>query len=184
MNYETWVKGNERVVIDYDQDAEDPRVWQSEETTLVAKHKRYKLGDREPLSDNEWKERQEDEKLVVLPVYMYEHSGIRLATGHFDCPWDSGQLGFIFAEKQGTETREDTKERLREEVRLYSLYLEGVVFHFRREIKIQCEHCNHVKWEHIDSCGGYIGYPDSEDSNIYEDAFPDGREGWELAKEG
>jgi hypothetical protein len=32
---------------------------------------------------------------VVLPVYIYDHSGITLNTTGFSCPWDSGQVGWI-----------------------------------------------------------------------------------------
>ena len=36
---------------------------------------------------------------VVLRVYMLSHSGRMFNTTGFDCPWDSGQVGFIFAPK-------------------------------------------------------------------------------------
>jgi len=37
---------------------------------------------------------------VVLRVYMYSHSGETFNTTGFDCVWDSGQVGFIFAPKK------------------------------------------------------------------------------------
>jgi hypothetical protein len=180
--YETWLKNNERVRIVRDEDPENPRDWQSDETTLVANHRRYNLGDREPESDDEYAQRQADETLVVLPVYMYEHSGISLSTGAFGCPWDSGQVGFIYAQRQGKETHDDVVERLKGEIETYSQYLQGLVYGFIREKKKQCEHCGAVEWEHIDSCWGYIGYPNSTESGLYEEAFPEGRDGWELSK--
>lgn len=33
---------------------------------------------------------------VRLPLYLYDHSGITMSTGSFSCPWDSGQVGFIY----------------------------------------------------------------------------------------
>lgn len=43
----------------------------------------------------------------VLPVYMYNHSGIALSTGNskypFNCQWDSGHLGFIMWTKKQVE---------------------------------------------------------------------------------
>ena len=36
---------------------------------------------------------------VILPVYMLDHSGIRLSTKPFDCSFDSGQIGFISTNK-------------------------------------------------------------------------------------
>lgn len=32
----------------------------------------------------------------LLPLYLYDHSGITMSTGSFGCPWDSGQVGWIF----------------------------------------------------------------------------------------
>lgn len=178
--YETWLKDNERVVILYDEDAENPREYYSDRSTLVTKHRRYKLGDREPLSDTEYDERCNDEKLVVLPVYMYEHSGIALSTGPFSCPWDSGMVGFIYASIEKEQTHEEVAKQLAQEIEIYSKFLQGAVFYFKREIKKTCETCSHVTWEHVDSCGSFIGSPD--ESNLYEEAFPEGREGWTRAK--
>lgn len=36
---------------------------------------------------------------VILPLYLYDHSGITISTGPFSCPWDSGQVGWIYAPK-------------------------------------------------------------------------------------
>lgn len=35
---------------------------------------------------------------VILPVYMYRHSGDTVSTEPFSNPWDSGQIGWIYAE--------------------------------------------------------------------------------------
>jgi hypothetical protein len=32
---------------------------------------------------------------AILPLYLYDHSGITMSTGRFSCPWDSGQVGYI-----------------------------------------------------------------------------------------
>ena len=39
------------------------------------------------------------DKYVILPLYLYDHSGITISTGPFSCPWDSGQVGWIKAPK-------------------------------------------------------------------------------------
>ncbi len=39
-------------------------------------------------------------KYVILPLYLYDHSGITMSTGAFSCRWDSGQVGWIYAEKK------------------------------------------------------------------------------------
>lgn len=96
-----------------------------------------------------------DEHFVILPLYLYDHGGITMSTGAFSCPWDSGQVGFIYCtmKRAGKEWTEDVRAKaeacLRSEVSTYSAYLEG----------------NVVGWiakdpsgEHIDSCWGY--FPD------------------------
>ena len=37
--------------------------------------------------------------MVILPLYLYDHSGITMNTCGFSCPWDSGQVGWIYADK-------------------------------------------------------------------------------------
>lgn len=34
---------------------------------------------------------------LVLPLYLYDHSGLAMNTTGFSCPWDSGKVGIIFA---------------------------------------------------------------------------------------
>lgn len=39
-------------------------------------------------------------KYVILPLYLYDHGSITMSTGAFSCPWDSGQVGWIYASKK------------------------------------------------------------------------------------
>lgn len=36
---------------------------------------------------------------LIMPVYKYDHSGVAFSTRPFSCPWDSGQVGYIIADK-------------------------------------------------------------------------------------
>ena len=64
------------------------------------------------------------EHVAILPVYANIHSGVRLSTGGFSCPWDSGQVGFIWADEararkggiEGDDWRKRTEEVLRAEI--------------------------------------------------------------------
>lgn len=38
--------------------------------------------------------------VAYLPLYVYDHSGVRLNTTGFSCPWDSGQVGWIVATRE------------------------------------------------------------------------------------
>lgn len=84
------------------------------------------------------------QKYVVLPLYLYDHSGITISTAPFSCPWDSGQVGFISVSKAKVreefgiqritaKVREKAEEILRGEVKDYDQYLQGEVWAF--EIK-------------------------------------------------
>ena len=96
------------------------------------------------------------EKAVILPLYLYDHSGITMSTGSFGCPWDSGQVGIIWVshekirEEYGevtAETIEKAERCLRGEVEVYDLYLRGNCFGFLVEDD---------DGEHVDSCGGFL----------------------------
>ena len=89
-----------------DLDAEDPRKNYSHMGTMVCWHREYKLGDQQPKVSPEdyieavWGSKKRFEREAFhLPLYLYDHSGITMATTPFSCPWDSGQVGFIWVSK-------------------------------------------------------------------------------------
>ena len=63
---------------------------------------RYKYKGRwiteEEVTEKQWAEVKKN--YVILPVYMYDHSGVTINTGGFSCGWDSGQVGWIYCEKK------------------------------------------------------------------------------------
>ena len=109
---------NEKVVLSiyFDFCPTNPREWDNL-GTMVCGHRRYDLGDEQAQniglysSWEEWLENEVlipnggEENVVYLPLYLYDHSGITMNTTGFSCPWDSGQVGWIYA----------TKDRFREE---------------------------------------------------------------------
>lgn len=161
----------------YDSSPESPREWDNL-GTIVAKHSRYNLADKDAPSismDNfsNWGEielflKEYYDAKVILPVYMYEHSGVALSTSSFSCRWDSGQVGFIYITKEKIlseyggkivtkQLREKVEAVLRSEIKTYSQYLNGEVFGYRT-FKVGEEE------EEIDSCWGYY----SEEEAIEE----------------
>lgn len=80
-----------------DEDPPNPRECSST-GTMVCSHRHYTLGDEQ--AENVDVELL-TEGAIVLPIYMYDHSGITISTKPFSCPWDSGQVGIIFC---GLET--------------------------------------------------------------------------------
>ena len=101
---------------------------------------------------------------IVLPLYLYDHSGITMSTSPFSCPWDSGQVGFIYLLKSNArkECGRLTKNNLAKvisyiegEVREYDYFLTGQVYGYtveptEKNKSIECD----------DSCWGYYGETD------------------------
>lgn len=93
---------------------------------------------------------------VIEPIFMYDHSGITVNTNGFSCPWDSGQIGWIFArhytiEKElgqiNDETIEKARNLLKSEVKEYDYYLTNQCYGFRL----------YKSNEEIASCWGFAG---------------------------
>jgi len=172
--------GDKRAEILYDENADDPRSWYDHIGKMVCMHKRYRLGDKQLSPDDFdcWEQvgnylMEECDAKVILPLYLYDHSGITMSTGSFSDRWDSGQVGFIYVDRE-TCVREfgekfsvaDIEKELKEEVEEYDYYLTGQVYWYRifeKEEYIEtCPHCNEIirKEEEeveIDSCGGFYG---------------------------
>jgi len=104
---------------------------------------------------------------LILPLYLYDHSGITISTGPFSCPWDSGQVGWVYVSHKKIREEysvksvrhcvlDENKKRIkaidmaekliRSEVEVYDAYLTGSVYGYVVE----------KDGEDIDSCWGYI----------------------------
>jgi len=105
---------------------------------------------------------------VLLPVFKFEHSGVKYSTRPFNDPWDSGQVGFIYALGETLEfngfyptDKERATEVLRSEVDTYSQWANGEVYYFSLERKVLhecgCDNCDYDGWDLIESCGDFIG---------------------------
>jgi hypothetical protein len=118
--------------------------------TMVCFHKRYSLGDTHDFKSEQfggWADMKKKlisklDVAVILPLYMYDHSGLTIKTTPFDCPWDSGQIGYIYVTKEEArkqyEVKRLTKQKLAliekvllAEVETYDQYLTGDVYGYR-----------------------------------------------------
>lgn len=161
--------GNYRIRTFYDESPESPRNWDNL-GTMVCFHRNYDLGDKHDYTFNDydsWDEMEKDiikrENVgVILPLYLYDHSGVTMNTTGFECRWDSGQVGFIFISKE--KIREEYKikritkewvekitEYLKSEVETYDQFLRGDVFGYRM-YKVSICSLGHEHEEEIDSC--------------------------------
>ncbi len=100
-----------------------------------------------------------DKHYIMLPVYLYDHSGIAISTSPFSCPWDSGQVGFIYVsyadirkeyscKKVTKAIRRKVIETLEAEAKTYDSYLRGEVYGFQ---------VLDEDGDAIDSCYGFYG---------------------------
>lgn len=180
-------KGNKLLVIEQDTDCESPREWDNI-GTMVCFHSRYNLGDEHNFRTEDfgsWEDIEvllykEEKAVTVLPLYLYDHSGISMSTSRnypFNCRWDSGQVGFIYATQQENMTCEQLTKILRDEVATYDDYLTGNVWGFTLYQLKTCD-MGHEHKEHIDSCWGFYGH-DIEKNGILENAGITDFEDWE-----
>lgn len=160
-----------KIEIVQDTDAESPLESDGRLGRIVCWHRRYSLGDEQPVIDpQEWMAENFNDVLVVLPVYMYDHSGITIRTTPFECTWDSGQIGYIYCTKQnakdcGFPLTEDAIEIITKglvgEIEMYDQYLRGDVWGFR---------LLDDDGTLIDSCWGFFG--DDPKTNGMADHLP------------
>ena len=136
--------------------------------TMICFHGNYILGDKHEYRHQDydgWEEMKaaiiKNENVgVILPLYLYDHSGITIATTPFSCRWDSGQVGFIIISKEKMRyeysyqrVSKKLKERvagyLKAEVGTYDQYLTGDAYGYRIT--------NTETDEEVDACWGYFG---------------------------
>ena len=108
--------------------------------------------------------------VVMLPLYLYDHSGITMSTSAFSRPWDSGQVGFIYItrakiqEEYGWKVVTSARRKLLEkhltgDVEVYDNYLTGAIYGFQ---------VFDETGEEIDSCGGFSGYDHERSGMLME----------------
>jgi hypothetical protein len=158
-----------------DESAENPRTLWDNLGTMVCFHRRYDLGDKHNYSSSDydsWDEMEsaiikQEDVAVILPLYLYDHSGITMNTTGFSCGWDSGQVGFIFVSRETLRNEygvkrisnkiiEKATKLLLGEVETYDQYICGDVYGFKVFKVETCDNgCEHE--EEIDSCWGFFG---------------------------
>jgi len=158
---------NIRVKIEQDTSPESPREWDNL-GVMACWHDRYNLGDEQPKCDPEEYLSEIPEGSVILPLYLYDHSGITMSTSGFSCAWDSGQVGIIYATPEKMrecylvteitdEIRAKAEECLKAEVTIYDHFLTGNVWGYVIEKVEPCGSCGHEESDTVDSCWGFFG---------------------------
>lgn len=179
--------GSHTINVYYDTDPQDPRKEYDHLATMVCFHGRYNLGDDHGYSDpltflnsiiqelmpdrddydtvGEAEQALQYLPIFALPLYLYDHSGIKMSVEPFSCPWDSGRVGMIYVTASKAKSECPPKEGephhkwherivgyLKNEVKEYDAYLTGQVFHY--EVLDE-------NGESIDSCSGFYSVEDA-----------------------
>jgi len=163
---------------------ESPRDADCNLGVMVCFHTNYTLGDESDISsswfdgwadmeDHLWRaETDEHETLgsgegavCVLPLFLYDHSGLAMSTGKHPCRWDSGQVGFIYTTAARIKefldgedaSREAVEKHLQNEVKVYDQYLSGDIWGYEIYKTVTCDQ-GHEHDEVLDSCWGFYGH--------------------------
>lgn len=106
---------------------------------------------------------QESQEVAILPIYLYDHSGLEMRTTDFADRWDSCQVGWIYITKldflRETQNSDESQwqrkavEFLQKEVAVYSDYLYGNIYGY---VEYSKEEDGNWK-ETGDSCWGFYG---------------------------
>lgn len=159
--YKTVEVGNLVLRVEFDHDAQSPREWDGNLGNMICWHRRHSLGDTHNYdSPSDFKQEINERNAVILPLYLYDHSGLTMNTTGFSCRWDSGQVGYIYALKEdikreygvkkvGKKLKEMIQRRLASEVGIYDQYIQGNTFGFILKEE---------NGEEVDSSWGYIGH--------------------------
>lgn len=166
------------LMIGYDSCVDSPREWDNLGQICVSNRCKYADDESGLANTLTWHDLDKDietlerKGYIVLPLSVYDHSGVTMYVGTPCDRWDSGRIGFYIASKENIckiygvkriskKLLEKVESIMESEIKIYNAYLNGQVFRF---ILL---HNN----EEVDSCGGFY---EAEDTylgfieNIYE----------------
>ena len=202
--------------VEQDDVAENPRYWDNM-SKMICWHRHYNLGDKHNYDDsfefligvarevgiytdkmeemtNEeiMTELRKDDSVCIVPLNLYDHSGITISTSNgypYNDRWDAGCVGYAYITKAKVMeilyATEETwmiaaRDAIDAEVETYDKYLRGDVYGYilEKEVVVEekCPHCGEViktytTMEEEDSCWGFYG--DEIESNGILDYITD-----------
>lgn len=170
MSIETITTENFTAEISHDETPCNPRTEWDNVGTMIMRGNRYNLGDENHTVAMEecdtWEEVEKEickeygRDCIMLPIYIYDHSGITIRTTPFSCRWDSGRVGTIVVSRKKAREEygmkritkanlEKVEKYLEGEVETYDQYLTGDVYGYQIT--------KDEDGEEVDSCWGFFG---------------------------
>ncbi len=196
------------IKIMYDEFGLNPRKEYDNIGTIAYKHSRYDLGEEE-ISDpidflndlldepipndcieysNDFLSAMEarvdiEGKYAILPLYLYDHSGLSISTGSFrgravHAEWDSGQVGYIYAhiDNAKKEFGKSYIEKHGGEKEALIAFLEGEIEEYDKCLRGECYYFEAGG----ETLGGYLG-SDHRESGLLDEA--ESHIDWEIKAE-
>lgn len=168
---------NYTLFVDYDPCAPNPRKYNENLGHMICWHRRCNLGDRHQYEStdefyidlyrqvtgketDDWQEARDALKktrgFIIKPLFLLDHSFLRVNTTGFYDPWDSGQVGYIYCTPE---------EVLREFRSLEDDAIEYASRCLEDEVNVYDHYLNNECWEwrlykginEYDSCGVFWG---------------------------
>jgi hypothetical protein len=168
MSRKFLLEDNTTLEVIQDNDAQNPRETFEPMGKMVCFHRKYDLGDKHDYKSEDFANFKDMEKkltrklklAVILPLYLYDHSGITMSTTPFNDRWDSGQVGFIFLTKEQAKKEYNVtrmSKKVIEKIETYDNYLTGEVYGFK--------HCD-AEGNELESVWGFYGYDPKENGML------------------
>ena len=168
MTYtEEYVSGEYKLLIAHDELAGSPREDNCNQFCLALTGRYQRFDESDQKMEYLIRDIKKGETLA-FPVYCYEHGGVAFNLTGFSCPWDSGQIGFLYASKFNIyhqygvrRISPKLKEKLRKNAESELQELEDYVMGRTYLYELYKDE------EEVGSCSGFLG-DDHEKNGLFE----------------
>ena len=126
---------------------------------------------------DKWYLLEKHANIIALPLYLYDHSGITMNCCGFSDRWDSGQVGWIYTDKNtvlgtGADIKRNWKETaykwMEGEVKEYDMYLQNEIYGIiTEEYDGEGNPEDDDSWTDEESCWGF--YSDKWGDDLIEE---------------
>lgn len=163
-----------KIKIETDSDSDNPRNWSNLGEFCVSNSCRYCENESGIEIESESDFKALEKTHIILPISVYDHSGVSIYVGEPCDRWDSGRLGWYIVSKEkikqefnvkriSPKLRERVIEYLTNEVKTFNKWVNNEVYSFTL----------YHNGEEEDSCGGFYDIDDIYDylPSEYTNAF-------------
>lgn len=158
--------------ISYDEFTDSPREWDNLGQICVSKSCRYCNNEYEDTDSLSWYKESDDlntlerKGYIVLPLSVYDHSGVSIYIGGKCDAWDSSRIGWYIVSREkirkeysvkriSPKLLEKVKNIMVNEIKTFNAYINGEVY----------EYSLLHNGDEVDSCGGF--YDDTDEYRGY-----------------